>query len=272
VAKVHCRLSPQDGRWQIEPVDGSVVDRKGQALTGPVAVGRGQRFRLGKVWIGFYDANDPWDEAAEPAPEAAPKKAGASARRYPRARLSLIAAVLAAVTIPAAWFVSAAWGRAARSASAASAVPSMQAVQAVAQGAPDAAPPPVRVSPQRLADEFTRALADRELKDRLELDLQPDHWEIRGSLDPDEQQRFERLLVRFNETRKPSFPIKVTLLSPAEMLPFKVVEVISGKGASVVTDDGERLQVGDTHMGWRLSSVEPGKVVFMGKQRVEIAL
>jgi type III secretion protein D len=275
VAKVHCRLSPKGGRWHIEPVGGSsVVDRKGHPVKESVVIGRGQRFRLGKVWIGFFDANDPWDDA-EPAAESAaePKKQRARKQGYPRAKTSIIAAVLVAMAIPAAWFVSTAWGRAARSASAGPSAASEPGGAMVTEtiATPRAAQRTV-VPPAALAEEFTRALAERELRDRLELNLQPGHWEIRGSLDADEQQRFERLLMRFNETRKPTFPIKVTLVSPSEMLPFKVVEVITGKGASIVTDDGERMQVGDSHMGWRLSAVESGRVVFVGKQRLEIAL
>lgn len=259
IAKVHCRLAMQAGRLHIEPVEGKVFDGSGDAVAAATPIERGHKFRLADVWIGFFDPTDPWDDAAPAAPSQAP--------RYPRAKVPIIAAALmAAVAVPAVWLVSVAWGRVTSppSPSAASAVASMQG------GAP--AEPRRPLSPAKLAEEFTRSLAERELKERLELRLQPDLWEIRGSLDADEQQRFERLLMRFTETRKPSFPIKVTLLSPAELLPFKVVEAISGKSGSVVTDDGERLQVGDTHRGWRLSAVEPGKVVFIGKQRVEIAL
>jgi type III secretion protein D len=259
IAKVHCRLSLNAGSWQIEPVDGAVFDRQGNRLAGAATIARGQRYRLANVWIGFCDADDAWDDV--------PSASGRSKRHYPRAKASLVAAAAVAVlAIPAVWFVSTAWGRATRAVSASEAAMTSEPVASM----PAFTSRPA--SPAKLAEDFSRALAERELRDRLELRLLPGHWEIRGALDPEEQQRFERLLVRFTETRKPNFPIKVTLLTPAELLPFRVVEVISGKSPSVVTDDGERLQVGDTHQGWRLSTVEPGKVVFVGKQRVEISL
>ena len=168
-------------------------------------------------------------------------------------------AVLTAVALPAAWFASLA-GQA-------------KTETKVQTAEPSKVDPGNRpASPARLADEFVRALAERELTQQLDLQLSPDHWDIRGSLDPEEQQRFERLLVRFTETRKPDFPINVTLMSPTELLPFKVIEVVTGAGASVVIDSGDRLHVGDSYQGWRLSAVESGKVVFVGRQRVEVAL
>lgn len=260
VARLHCRVSLQAGRWHIEPVEGRVFDRRGRAIAAATPIERGHTYRLADVWIGFFDATDAWGDAA-PAATPAPD---VQMPRYPRAKAPVIAvAVAAALALPAAWFVSAAWGRATDQ----RAKPATAEAQVTVPREPNQP-----VSPAKLAEEFTRQLSERELKDRLELRLQPDHWEIRGSLDSDEQQRFERMLVRFFETRKPAFPIKVSLVAPAELLPFKVVEVISGKGAGIVTDSGERLHVGDTHQGWRLSTVESGKVVFTGRQRVEIAL
>lgn len=258
IAGCHCWLRMASGGWCIEPAEGQVIDRHGRALAAAVAVERGHMFRLAEVWIGFFAPNDPWKDAPAANEPLVPARAG----RYPRVRAPVAAAVFAAVALPTTWFVSTAWG------SVDSPAPLVKAAE------PDAVPPLADSppSPAKLAEEFTRALAERELKDRLDLQLQPEHWEIRGSLEPDERQRLERLLVRFTETRRPEFPIKVSLVSPAELLPFKVIEVITGKTAFIVTDAGERLQIGDVHQGWRLVTVDPGKVVFDGKQRVELAL
>jgi type III secretion protein D len=256
IARRHCRLQAHANRWHLEPLQGKVFDAQGRELTAATPVERGQSFRVGDVWIGFFDEADPWQEppAAVPPPSAP--------ARYPRLNAPVAAAVaLCALGIPAAWFATTAWGK-------------VQQLAAQEESAAQAAVevPEVPVSPAKLAEEFTRALAERELKERLDLQLDAQQWEIRGSLDADERQRFERLLVRFTESRKPAFPIKVSLVSPAELLPFKVVEVISGKGASIVTDAGERVHVGDVHQGWKLLSVDAGKVAFQGRQRVEVVL
>ena len=260
IAERHCRLVARGAHWRIEATGGRVVDRHGRAVTQTTAVGRGDKVQLAGVWIGIFRAEDPWEEATHV--HSKPVR-DPTTIRYPRAKAWFIVAVAAATLLPSAWFVSSAWGRAA--AKDAGAPTTIQAA-----GIEPLATRPA--SPEKLAEEFTRALAERELKDRLELSLKPDRWEVRGSLEPDEQQRFERLLVRFIETRKPEFAIHVNLVAPSDLLPFKIVEVITGKGAGVVTDGGERLQVGDSHQGWRLAAVEPGKLVFVGRQRVEIPL
>jgi type III secretion protein D len=254
VAQRHCRLTLKAGRLQLEPLQGKVFDAQGQALAAAVTVERGRTFRLADVWIGFFHTADPWKDTAIHVT----KSTG-----YPRMKAPVMTAALAAVVLPTAWFASTAWGNVQLLGGARLPAP----VALTAPLVPDAPP-----SPAKLADEFTRALAERELRDRLDLQLQPNQWEIRGSLDGDERQRFERLLVRFIETHKPTFPIKVSLVTPAELLPFKVVEVITGKGASVVTESGDRLQVGEAIQGWKLVSIDAAKVVFLGKQRVEVAL
>ncbi|HEX3139070.1 MAG TPA: FHA domain-containing protein [Rhizobacter sp.] len=256
IANRHCSLGWTGGRLQLEPLEGKVHDAQGRAVTASTVVERGRTYRLGDIWIGFFHEGDPSTEA--PAVVQAPRTG-----RYPRNKASIIAVALVAALLPAGWFASMAWGSVARLAQPGTA-------ELIAQ-----VPPPIadaNPSPAKLAEEFTRALVERDLRDRLDLQLHPDHWEIRGSLDADERQRFERLLVRFTETRKPGFPIKVGLVTPAELLPFKVVEVITGKGAAIVMDSGERLQVGEAYQGWKLVSVDAAKVVFSGKQRVEVAL
>ena len=256
IADRHCSLGWTGGHLQLEPLEGKVHDAQGRAVTASTVVERGRTYRLGDVWIGFFHEGDPSTEA--PAAAQALRTG-----RYPRSKTSIIAVALIAALLPAGWFASMAWGSVTRLAQ-------PGAADVIAQVTPPA--PDAPLSPAKLAEEFTRALVERDLRDRLDLQLQPDHWEIRGSLDGDERQRFERLLVRFTETRKPNFSIKVSLVTPAELLPFKVVEVITGKGAAVVTDGGERLQVGEAYQGWKLVSVDAAKVVFSGKQRVEVAL
>jgi type III secretion protein D len=273
VAGIHCRLSSKAGRWYIEPAEGRVFDAAGQLVKASVAIERGASYRIGDVWIGFHAEGDPWDQAVPPAAAARAQQADRTvASRYPRMKASSAGAMLAFVLLPAAvWFVSSAWGRVEPRVAAAKPGVS-QSAQSAIQLAASAAASSVPEPAAGLAEEFTHALAERNLTDRLDLELSASRWNIRGSLDAEEQQRLERLLVHFTEKHQPDFPINVTLVSPADLLPFKVVEVISGKGAGIVTDGGDRVYVGDTVQGYRLSAVDPGKVVFVGKRRVEVAL
>lgn len=269
IAAIHCRLALRGPHWHLEPAQGRVFDARGQPVQAAVALAPGACLRVADIWIGFYAETDPWPDGTPGVASASTLAAAATdeARggRYPRVKASVAGGVLAIALLPvAAWFVSSAWGRVGQQLNGKVAAGPVQAAASQAESP--------AASPAALAEEFVRGLKERELVDRLQLSLQEDRWEIRGSLDAEEQQRFERLLVRFFQNRQPAFPIQVTLLSPAELLPFKVVEAISGKGAGIVTDGGERIFVGDTVQGYRLSSVESGKVVFTGKQRVEVTL
>ncbi|WP_143073946.1 FHA domain-containing protein [Roseateles sp. YR242] len=294
----HCRIVRQGGLWLIEPLEGAVLDVRRQPIAGAVPLMRGVPVGLGDIWIVLQAAEDDWAEvpplkrpgkvpadgpaaagairtqkrARAAAPQPATSPAGTTALRtaYPGMNSRLAAGVFAIALVPlAAWFVSAAWGSAAPrpSTPAGDLVPALAAV--AASGAQAAA---AALSSAELAEEFTHGLAERELTDRLDLKFDEDRWSIRGSLDPEEQQRFERFLMRFMDQRKPEFGIEVALLPLAELLPFKVIEIINGKEATVVTDAGDRIAVGDVVQGYRLASVEVGKAIFTGKRRIEVTL
>lgn len=262
IAALHCRLLLRGTRWFIEPADGPVQDEAGRPLEEAAAIVPGASYRLSDVRIAFQSAGEAAAQAPAPmaqAPDGGSHQVGDG--RYPRLRTSLAGGVLAVALVPlAAWLVSSAWGRA------------EQRPPGVAAAAAAASEPRTGLSASTLAEEFTRGLAERELADKLDLSLGAERWDIRGSLDAEEQHRFERLLVRFMDDRKPEFLINVTLMTPAESLPFKVIEVIGGKAAGIVTDTGERVAVGETVQGYRLAAVEAGKAVFTGKRRIEVAL
>lgn len=261
IAALHCRLVLRGERWFIEPVDGRVQDESGRTLDAAAAITPGASYRLSDVRIAFQLAGEAVAAAPVPARQPDPGRPEAGDARYPRLRTSLAGGVLAIALVPlAAWLVSSAWGRA------------EQRPASVAAAAASASEARTALPASTLAEEFTRGLAERELADKLDLSLDAERWDIRGSLNPEEQHRFERLLVRFMEDRKPEFVINVTLMTPAESLPFKVIEVISGKSAGIVTDAGERIPVGETVQGYRLTAVEAGKVVFTGKRRIEVVL
>lgn len=118
---------------------------------------------------------------------------------------------------------------------------------------------------------FTRQLADRSLLDKLEVVFERNAWRVQGSLDEEERGRLERMVQAFERKYAPPVKVVATIVPWSELLPFRVVQVTSGKGANVVLDSGQRLYVGDSVQAWRLVAVEPGKVVFDGKRRVEVA-
>jgi type III secretion protein D len=116
-----------------------------------------------------------------------------------------------------------------------------------------------------------RMLAERDLADRVDLKMESHLWELRASLDGDEQERARRMIEAYNKRYMPPFLLQLNLVSQSEMLPFRIVQVTTGKRGNIVTERGQRLYVGDALDGYRLVSVDRTKVVFSGKRRVEFA-
>ena len=51
-------------------------------------------------------------------------------------------------------------------------------------------------------------------------------------------------------------------------LPFAIRSVVSGPQPYVVLPDGGKILLGGSHHGFRLVSVEPGRVIFEGNDNV----
>ncbi len=65
-------------------------------------------------------------------------------------------------------------------------------------------------------------------------------------------------------------PINVRIGNAESMLPFRIQQVISGNDASIVTDDGRRLYVGDEYRGMRLAAIAGNQLSFTGKRTLNI--
>jgi type III secretion protein D len=310
VASLHLRISCQGAVFVLVPEDGDVFDEQGQPLTDPIELTAGSRFRVGEAWIGFFETGEPWRTWMPPVHAVAPAVMSEDAAAGPETgsagqdmarvngrfldigrhwaslppawrRLAMLAVIglllmlIALVSMVHAFFAKGAPRRddhlppaLPAVAASASASRSPLAAAAAAEASLPLAKP---AAPSALADIFRRKLAERELTERIDLDLGERQWKIRASLDTDEQGRLQRLLKSFRQTYHPDFPIDLALVAPRDLLPFKIVEVTFGKNANVVTDSGRRLYVGDVADGYRLAEVNPSRLVFSGLHRIEVA-
>ncbi|MES2743022.1 MAG: FHA domain-containing protein [Pseudomonadota bacterium] len=131
-----------------------------------------------------------------------------------------------------------------------------------------AVPPPLNGT--QLQTAFRKRLSDAQLLPRLDLKLEDKNWAMHGDLDVVETARFQRVLKGFLEENKVSFPVSAKIVSSADMLPFEIRQVISGNNASIVTEDGARLFVGDEYRGVKLVSLKGNNMVFAGKRKFEV--
>jgi type III secretion protein D len=127
-----------------------------------------------------------------------------------------------------------------------------------------------KLSMDELRQSFRKRLSDADLMKRFDLDLGDKEWSMKAALDDEEAARFERILASFVKANNVSFPINAKVGSAEAMLPFKIRQVTTGVNASVVTQDGTRLYIGEEYKGVKLASIQDSRVTFTGKRKIEV--
>jgi type III secretion protein D len=127
-------------------------------------------------------------------------------------------------------------------------------------------------SREEMAAALDAKLMDLQLKKFVDIKYSPEAWDIEGNMDDEDRLRLDRAVEAFNYQYKPRFPINVRILSLTNFLPFKINQIITGKLAGVITQDGQRLFIGDTVDGYRLISVQGNTASFDGKRKIDITL
>jgi type III secretion protein D len=131
--------------------------------------------------------------------------------------------------------------------------------------------PTVRpLPPEELRTAFRKRLSDADLLKRFDLTLLDEHWSMQAALDDDEAARFERILTAFVKAHNITFPVNAKIGNAESMLPFKIRQVISGVNASIVTQDGERMYIGDELKGVRLVTIDSSILTFAGKRKIQV--
>ncbi|WP_081768923.1 FHA domain-containing protein [Herbaspirillum sp. RV1423] len=126
------------------------------------------------------------------------------------------------------------------------------------------------LSPEELRSAFRKRLAEVDLLKRFNLQLEDRFWSLQAALEEEDAERFQRMLSAFVRKYNIDFPVEVKIGSAEAMLPFKIQQVISGNNASIVTDDGRRLYVGDEYRGMKLAGIEGNQLSFTGKRSINV--
>lgn len=127
--------------------------------------------------------------------------------------------------------------------------------------------------PQEVIAVLSRMATERDLrglKFEAHNDLGGAEVRINATLDTKAQAILKRMLAQFYTEYQTAIPIAITVALNADKLPFTIGQVITGAMASIVTTQGERVFIGDRIHGYELTRIEPGKLVFVGDQRIEL--
>lgn len=127
--------------------------------------------------------------------------------------------------------------------------------------------------PQEVIAVLSRMASERDLrglKFEAHNDLGGAEVRINATLDSQAHAILKRMLGQFYTQYQTAIPIATTVALNTDKLPFTIGQVITGPMASIVTTQGERVFVGDRIHGYQLLRIEPGKLIFVGDQRIEL--
>ncbi|MFB9241752.1 hypothetical protein IV454_18935 [Massilia antarctica] len=281
----HALLAPHGDAWLLTPSGGAIHAADRSDACELVELRAGDCARVGDIWLSICWPDSPWEappplpdpephfDAREAAPEesaatpaAPPREAPKAHRRWRRRGIGALLATVAAMLAATAYALTTRAPLAPATAPPA-ALPAVR-MDAAAPGKTAAAP--ADAGQPALAALFRKRLADAELLNRFDLALGERAWSMQAHLDDEETARFERILNSFIKEHHITFPVSARAVTAEAMLPFRIGQVISGANASVVTQDGARLYVGDDYRGVRLVAIQPGRASFFGKRKIEV--
>lgn len=126
------------------------------------------------------------------------------------------------------------------------------------------------LTPEALRKAFRKRLADADLLQQFDMTLDDDAWHMKANLDEEDARRFDRILRAFMSEHHIAFPVHAKIVSSEGMLPFKIIQVISGANPNIVTEEGQRLFIGEEYRGMRLVAIQDNHLTFVGKRKIEM--
>ncbi|RON14427.1 FHA domain-containing protein [Pseudomonas frederiksbergensis] len=278
VAALHCRLTRTEDGWQLNAEDSLINDEEGHART-VTELAPNQTFALGNVWLCLSAAEQAWPlvpvaaqtQNVEDTPGQSPplKKVSSRSTRFDRT-----GAVIVGVLIG---IMGSAWGF-----SRGGSNPPAEAIKApeatvaapVAKDKPKTLDAPSAAKVKLATREAVRRQLNLLLSDRLLTDVNiEDSGEglaLTGNLKDDALLVYQRMLQRFNERYELPVPLLDQVATAGAGLPFVIVQIIGGTNAHLVTSEGQRLYIGDTLEGLRLSRIDDQRIEFDGDRHVEV--
>ena len=257
VASQHAALCFEDERWQLHGIEGQVRQAEGELLPLLDPLSPDTPFALGEVWLCLAPAEQPWEAMraaplpVAPAAVAAPVAASAPApsRLFSRGIqvLSVSLILLLSFTIIS-WILQ----------------------PTVAQTATTPSSRKMLETLQEVRPPLLAMLRERGLTPGVKIDMDKGRLILNGELSKERLQILDRMLTRF-QAQYNVLPqlVNHTRLRSAK-LPFRIVQITTGKRANVVTDAGERLFVGDQVGDLRLVAITSSEVEFAGREQIKV--
>ena len=258
IAEQHARLRLIDSNWSVQAEAGLLQDADGQVLAQITRLALNVTFLVGSVRLCVTLADEPWPQAPAPvAPASSRVNEPAQALKLSAISHSQQKRLITLVLVVTVIFV---------------------VVSVASTGKPEALaslmPPVVQkqelASPFEVRQQLLKMLSERELSQRVGLQVINGQVALSGDVSQDEVDLVARMLSRFGEQFDSAVPVISRVRVRDGALPFKIVQIVGGPNGHVVLEEGSRLFVGDEVDGLRLVLIDNSKVVFDGVQRYEV--
>ncbi|MCX3310410.1 type III secretion protein [Pantoea vagans] len=126
-------------------------------------------------------------------------------------------------------------------------------------------------TPAELQAPLQKMLRERDLARLVKLDIHNQRLRLTGRLSKPQMQIFNRMLERFNATYTRDIPLDNQVRLLKVRLPFRIVQITTGSRANIVTDDGQRLFVGDETDNLRLVAITSDQIEFNGRDNIKVS-
>ncbi len=258
IAERHARLRLIESNWSVQAEAGLLQDANGLTLAQIAHLALNVTFSVGSVRLCVTSADEPWPQAPAPAPSLSPQ-ANEPVQVLKLSTLSqsqqkrLISLVLVITVI----FIAVGMASTGEPEAQASLMPPVAQKQELA-------------SPFDVRQQLLKMLNERELSQRVSVQVINGQVALSGDVSPDEVDLVARMLSRYGEQFESAVPVISRVRARDATLPFKIVQIVGGPNGHVVLEEGSRLFVGDEVDGLRLVLIDNSKVIFDGVQRYEV--
>ncbi|WP_061800125.1 EscD/YscD/HrpQ family type III secretion system periplasmic domain-containing protein [Serratia ficaria] len=215
-------------------------------------------FQLADVWLCVARAETPWHEAAallapaeaSPTPsEASPAPPPVVRRRLSSAMRGLVLGLFLLLSITvASWILQ----------------PTMAQTSA-GEGRTDS-----WNNVEELRAPLQQQLRERELLKQIRISKQGDGLLLSGELSKPQMAVFERMMAHFYAHYGAAAPVRIAVRPQEKKLPFRIVQVTTGQRANIVTEDGQRVFIGDEIAGLRLAAITDDQIEFSGRDPLTV--
>ncbi|MEI2266969.1 FHA domain-containing protein [Erwinia sp. CGal63] len=252
VLPLHAALCFVDDVWQLQELEGKVRQPDGDLLSPDTP------FALGEVWLSLTHAAQPWDEMrAAPLPVAVTPAEAAPAMAAPAAPSRLFSRGVQVLSVSLILLLS-------------FTIISWILQPTVAQTSTTPSNRKILETLQEVRPPLLAMLRERGLTPGVKIDMDKGRLILNGELSKERLQILDRMLTRF-QAQYAVVPqlVNHTRLRSAK-LPFRIVQITTGKRANVVTDGGERLFIGDQVGDLRLVAITASEIEFAGREQIKV--